>query len=255
MIAKRPNPVVLTLQRGQTGTVTYTIDVTKAGGGAGSGASGSVVVANTGSVSTQGLQISAVAQYKDSGGVWHDIGGASWTWTPTLAAGANTGPLSFSFAPVAGATEYHVMAGASITNHTGYGSTRYGPSKTIGISAGSGGGDDTAVVTDVLGAMSMAGFTVTPVGNHGPWTVSSSGTITFTVQIKNDSVSGPAQATLPNTVTLVEQTSGVSRQATARVTVDVPRGPLPITGGNPLAYVLAGMSILGLGFVLRRKFR
>ncbi len=252
-IAKRPNPVVLTLQRGQTGTVTYTIDVTKAGGGSGSAASGSITVTNTGSSSTQGLQISAIAQYKDSGGVWHDIGGASWSWTQTLAVGASTGPLSFSFSPVAGATNYQVMAGASITNYSGYGGTRYGPSKTIGISAGSGGGDDTAVVTDVLGAMSMAGFTVTPVGNHGPWTMTNSGSITFTVQIKNDSVNGPAQATLPNTATLVEQTSGVSRQATARVTVDVPRGPLPITGGNPLAYILAGMSILGLGFFLKRS--
>jgi hypothetical protein len=214
--------------------------------------SGSLVVTNTGGTATQGLQSTALAQYSDSGGVWHDIGGASWSWAPTLAAGANTGALPFTFAPVAGATGYRVMAGASITNYSGYGGTRYGPSKNLSISAGSGGGDDAAVVTDVLGAMSMPGFTVTPVGNHGPWTVNSSGSITFTVQIKNDSVNGPAQATLPNTATLVEQTSQASRQATARVTVDVPRGPLPITGGNPLAYVLAGMSVLGLGFLLRR---
>jgi hypothetical protein len=260
-ITKTPNPVAMELRRGEAKTVTYTITVTKgpaAGGGSQSAINGTVRVTNTGDSGTQNLVVSVKPQYMNGGGTWQDVPGASWTKTgESLASGASR-DYSYTFSPVAGATAYQAIGTATITNYDGYSGTAHGPSAPHSITITSAGGgvvDDSAILTDVLGPVSIQGITATVVGGHGPWTFTASGTATFTVELRNVSAADEATATLPNTATLVEQTSGATRTADALVTIRTRARILPFTGGDPVTFYLVGALLVGIGLVLRKRSR
>jgi hypothetical protein len=230
-LQKLANPTGVTIPRGESVSVTYTITVerTTASETDTYGVSGQVCVTNGGEVTTENLKIVDQVQYKDRSGQYQDLSGASQVILPSqqLSSGeAACYSYEIRFSPAA-ATQYRNLARVTITNHSGHSGDEFGPGPKVDFllppaPTTSTEMDTEAEVTDVL--VCPSDFTCIP-NDVGPWHFSQDGTVTVTVLIQNDSAPYQSTLTLTNTATLVESETDQERVSSAMVRITTDPGP------------------------------
>jgi hypothetical protein len=243
-VTKSASPSALELKAGDTATVEYTLQSTKTKTSdvMESGVKGQICVTNGGDKATQNLKIVDQVEYKTGAGQFQDLPGASQTIMPAqLAPGeSHCYDYNFNFTPVNGA-EYRNVAHVTITNHSGWlqGGTHcaantlcpFGPDPKAGFSIPADAVlnevDAESDLTDVMTC--PTGFTCTP-SAIGPWHLTGTQTINYSVEVKN--VSGVCNTSylLTNIATLIEATSKQSHADNATVTIDT--GLCPIVDGG-----------------------
>ncbi len=233
-LVKTAVPPSVEIKPGQTATINYTITATRTlvSDVTTSGVRGQICVTNFLSVPTQGLKIVDQIRYQ-SGGAFMDVPGAMQVIIPVSqlnAGGTGCYPYEIAFTPIPGVTNYKNVAKITVTNYPGHEGTEFGteisadfvmPAPVV-VSV-----DASATVTD--SQVCPVGFTCTP-GTVGPWTLTESGTITYTKSVKNDSAACGRQVTLMNTASLLGS-SGLSRTASASVAIST--GPCLAAGCTP----------------------
>jgi hypothetical protein len=230
-LTKSVSPDSLTLARGESGEVTYTIAATrqKVGEHESAGVRGTICVTNTGGVTTTGLMIIDVVEFKKPPEITD--------WTPFITVTVDVSakpslgpserycyPYEIPFTPLEGVTQYRNHAIVTITNHSGR--PRESPEPKAGFSLPD---SPTAVEVDESASVSdeehcPAGFTCAP-SETGPWTFHDSGSVSFTKTITNESVCD-ATAELRNVATLTEGDTHETRTAEAVVHLTAP--PCPV---------------------------
>ena len=128
-IGKTVTPTSIDLFRGDSVVAQYQITATKTVTDI-YRVSGQICVKNGGSVATQNLVIVDNVQYKTGSGKYQNVPGATQTITPSvqiLAGQTVCYSYSISFTPIANAS-YRNAVDVTITNHSGYPGTPYGPS-------------------------------------------------------------------------------------------------------------------------------
>jgi hypothetical protein len=230
-LQKLANPTAVTLSRGESVSVAYTITVerTKASEADTYGVSGQVCVTNGGEVTTENLKIIDQVQYKDRSGQYQDLSGASQLILPSqqLSSGeAACYSYEIRFSPAA-TTQYRNLARVTITNHSGHLGDEFGlepkadfllpsaPTTSTEM-------DTEAELTDLL--VCPSDFTCIP-DDIGPWHFSQDGTVTVTVSIQNDNAPYQSTFTLTNTATLVESETDQERVSSAMVRITTDPGP------------------------------
>jgi hypothetical protein len=230
-LQKLANPTAITIPRGESVSVAYTLTVerTKASATDTYGVNGQVCATNGGEVTTENLRIVDQVQYKDQSGQYQDLSGASQVILPSqqLSSG-ETACYSYEirFSPVA-TTQYRNLARVTITNHFGHSGDKFGPEPQVDFLLPSTSTTNTemdteADVTDILTCPS--GFTCIP-DDVGPWHFSQNGTVTVSFLIQNDNAPYQSTLTLTNTATLVESETDQERVSSATVSI--------ITGPDP----------------------
>jgi len=230
-LEKLVNPTAVTIPRGESVSVTYTITAerTKPSETDTYGVSGQVCVTNGGEVTTENLKIVDQVQYKDRSGQYQDLSGASQIILPSqqLSSGeATCYSYDIRFSPAA-STQYRNLARVTITNHSGHVGDEFGPEPKVDFllppaPTTSTEMDAEAEVSDLL--MCPAGFTCTP-DDPGPWHFSQDGTVTVSVLIQNDNAPYQSTFTLTNTATLVESETDQERVSSAMVRIITDPGP------------------------------
>jgi hypothetical protein len=232
-LTKSVSPDSLTLARGESGVVTYTITATRQQVGETDifGVRGTICVTNTGKVKTQGLAITDVVEYKKPPAVTD--------FTPFLTVTVDVSEKSelrpgeshcydyeIPFTPLEGVTQYRNHAIVTITNHSGqpksWPEPKAGfslpkePTETVEV-------DESASVSDEEHC--PTGFTCVPSAT-GPWTFHDSDSVSFHTTITNKSVCD-ATAELRNVATLTEGDTHETRTAEAVVRLTAPPCPVP----------------------------
>ncbi len=223
-IGKQADVDSLTIPRGESRTVTFTIEATRGEPSETYGVRGEICVTNGGEQATANLTIVDVVQYKLPGpGQFQDLFEATVDTSakPVLAPKESyCYPYDVQFRPVSGAS-YRNEARVTITNHSGHLGKPFGPEPKEDFSLPSmpTERDATATLTDTLDC--PAGFTCTP-GAAGPWPLTDSHTVSIAVTVTNDSACDTT-ATLANTATLTEDDSETEHTDSAEVTLVAPR--------------------------------
>lgn len=191
-ISKTVTPTSIEICSGQTGTVTYTINVTRTKVGETDvyGVRGTITVYNGGDRHTENLKIVDQVEYKTGSGQFQPLPGASQTIIPTQQLGpGDTGTYDYEvrFTPIPGAI-YRNSVKVTITNHSGRLGEEFGPEPKADFSLPD---EPTIIEIDESATVEDAetcptGFTCTP-SDPGPWTLNDSGTITFTKNVTNSS--------------------------------------------------------------------
>jgi hypothetical protein len=135
-IDKSVTPGTLDMFRGDSGTVTYSIAVTKDNGTDAIFVDGQICVTNGGAVATENLTIWDDVLYKTGAGQYQVLISAQVDTSakPVLDPSESyCYPYSITFIPVAGA-QYKNSAQITITNHSGHLGTPFGPSPDAGFS-------------------------------------------------------------------------------------------------------------------------
>ncbi len=223
----------LTLAKGQSGEVHYTITTTRhvAAEAEIAGVRGTICVTNTGDVATEGLTITDVVEFKNPPAV------TDWTpfitvtvdvsAKPSLGPGeSHCYPYEIPFTPLPGVTQYRNHAIVTITNHSGHLGEPFGPEPKVGFSLPE---HPTLVEVDASATVTdeehcPTGFACTPSAT-GPWAFSDSGSISFHKTITNENVCD-ATAELHNIATLTESDTHETRTAEAVVHLTAPACPV-----------------------------
>lgn len=232
-LEKTVSPDALTLARGESGEVAYTITATRqiAAEEERTGVRGSICVTNTGEVATEGLAITDVVEFKNPPVVTD--------WTPFLTVtvdvsekpALNPGeshcyPYEIPFTPLEGVTQYRNRAIVTILNHSGHLGEPFGPEPKEGFSLPEHPTlvevDASATVEDVEHC--PANFICTP-SETGPWTFHDSGFVSFHKTITNENAC-ELTAELHNLATLTESDTHETRTAEAMVHLTAP--PCPV---------------------------
>jgi hypothetical protein len=232
-LTKSVSPDSLTLARGESGEVTYTITATreKVGEHESAGVRGTICVTNTGEVATEGLAITDVVEYKKPPAVRRFTPFLTVTVDvsekPVLGPGeSHCYAYEIPFTPIPNAI-YRNVAYVTITNHGGYPGQPFGPApKSDSFRLPD---SPTVVKVDESASVSdeercPAGFTCAP-SETGPWTFHDSGSVSFHKTITNVSVCD-ATAELHNVATLTEGDTHETRTAEAVVHLTAP--PCPV---------------------------
>jgi hypothetical protein len=208
-IQKTVDPTSISICSGETGSVYYTISLTKTQVSEVDvyGVRGTVTFTNGGAEETENLKIVVKVLYKTGGGPYQELG-ASETIIPTsqLQPG-ETGTYNYEiiFTPVPGAL-YKVSADITITNHSGHLGVEWGPSPDAGFSLPDLPTityvDDCVTLSDVLNIPS--GFTANYQGGSPNGTYSSTTSFGYLVDITNTSAMCDSYYTLTNTATIAE---------------------------------------------------
>ena len=231
-LTKSVSPDSLTLARGESGVVTYTITATRQQVGETDifGVRGTICVTNTGKVKTQGLAITDVVEYKKPPAVTDFTPFLTVTVDvsekPVLGPGeSHCYAYEIPFTPIPDAI-YRNVAYVTITNHGGHPGVPFGPAPKAGFSL-----PDSPTMDKVDESASVrdeeqcpTGFTCAP-SETGPWPFEDSGSVSFTKTITNKS-SCDATAELRNVATLTEGDTHVTRTAEAVVHLTAP--PCPV---------------------------
>lgn len=223
-VTKRAGTESLTIPKGSSATVTFTIEATRGEPNDVFGVRGEICVTNGGERSTENLTIVDVVQYKLPGpGQFQDLTSETVDTSakPVLAPGETyCYPYDVEFKPVDGAS-YRNEARVTITNHSGRLNEPFGPAPKADFSLPSSPEerDETATLTDELDC--PTGFSCAP-GSAGPWNLTGSATHTLQVTVTNDSACDTTE-TLKNTATLTEDDSGAERTASAEVELVAPQ--------------------------------
>jgi hypothetical protein len=239
-VEKSVTPDFHELARDQVGTSNYTVTATKTmvDEVLNYGVRGSIYVYNGGERATEGLEIVDVVQVKVGSGPFVDYVSYNVDVSAKPVLGPLEGywyPYEFTFVPVADA-QYRNTARVTITNHSGYLGRPFGPAfGGEGVKADFSipadpmvvEYDGSATITDVLTV--PAGFAASP-SDPGPWTLTNSVTINYSVEFSNWGAMCDSWYEAPNTVTLVESDSGTQRTDSALVELYAP----PCSVGNPL---------------------
>lgn len=235
-LTKSADPTAVTLAQGASATIHYSLVAARGEPTIvdNYGVVGQICVTNGGGVTTENLTIVDQVEYKVGSGQFQPLPGATQTIVPApLAPGASACfNYDIRLTPVAGAT-YRNVANVTITNHSGWlpgGRNCPGPALCpFGPSPKAGFGlptaptstqiiDAEADLADVLTC--PTGFTCTP-ASVGPWHLAGSQTITYDIVVTNASACATT-ATMPNTATLTEATTGQAHSANANVTLTAP---------------------------------
>ena len=230
-LQKLANPTGVTISRGESVSVAYTITVerTKASETESYGVTGQICVTNGGEVTTENLKLVDQVQYKDRSGQYQDLSGASQVILPSqqLFPGESACySYEIRFSPAA-ATQYRNRARVTITNHSGHSGDEFGPEPKVDFLLPSTPTtttemDTEAEVTDVL--VCPSDFTCIP-DDVGPWHFSQNGTVTVTLLIQNDNAPYQSTFTLTNTATLLESETNQERVSSATVRITTDPGP------------------------------
>jgi hypothetical protein len=229
-IVKSVDPEELTLEQGETDTVTYTIVTTRGDaefveGSNVFGVYGTITVTNNGDRETEGLTIVDQVEYKVGPGQFKPLGDpVVIEVNEELPAGATkTYEYSITFTPEEDAV-YRNSVQVTITNHSGHLGNPFGPNPKVDFALPSEPTinyiDEEATVSDEF--TDLDGFTVVP-SDVGPWTVTSSDTITFTATITNVSAD-EGTFNLTNTATLVTNDTETVADDDAEVVITVSGG-------------------------------
>ena len=233
-VTKTADPTSLTLPKGESASVTFTITADRGEPVDTYEVTGQVCVTNGGERATTDLKIQVQLLYQTGGGpyqTWVDWQPVDVSSNPVLDPG-ETGcyPYTISFTPAPGDPSYKVDSQITITNHSGHLEEEFGPSPdspSFKLPSSPEERDASASIADGLDCPS--GFTCSP---SGPWTWTASGdwSTTLTVTVTNDTVCN-ATVTLVNAVTLTESDSGQTRNDSATVTITAPDCPTTPGGG------------------------
>jgi hypothetical protein len=243
-VTKSVDPDFHELARNQSGTSNYTVTATKTmvGETLYYGVRGSIYVYNGGERATEGLAIVDVVQVKSGSGQFVDYASYNVDVSAKPVLGPLEGywyPYEFTFAPVADAL-YRNTARVTITNHSGYLGEPFGPAfGGEGVKADFSipstpdivEYDGSATISDVLTV--PTGFGAVP-SDSGPWNLTNTGTINYSVAFTNLSAMCDSWYEAPNTVTLVESDSGATRTASALVELYTP--PCPDGDARTIGY-------------------
>ena len=233
-IDKSASPSALQIKPGETSTVTYTLNITRTPLEPTymEGVRGEVCVTNGGDRETEGLKIVAQVQGKSGSGQFQDISGAAQTIVP--AQQLNPGqtqcyPYQVTFDADPN-MQYRVAAQVTITNHSGQLGIEFGPQPKATFSIPSQPTlieiDETALLNDVLTC--PTGMTCNVSRDLSNITVSGSTTITYTVNVTNNSVECNQNVIMPNVVTLVESDTFETHTAEAVVNINTGECPPPV---------------------------
>lgn len=235
-ITKTAEPETLTLARGETGSISYTITASRTPLETEEvcRVSGIITVNNTGDRATEGLKLNPQVQYSIPGQGFQDLSGASVTIIPSapIPAGCSREyTYLIPFTPVAGANAYRVCSNVTITNHSGHLGEDFGPGEKDGFELpGSPVNkeiDAAASITDQLQGAVPAGFAaeyLTRTWNLPPDT----SPFSYTLSISNISAEHGSSFALTNCATLTTCDSKSEQKVTATVTLltpDVPDEP------------------------------
>jgi hypothetical protein len=223
-VEKSADQEEVTIPTGQSVTVTFTITATRGEPRDIYGVRGEICVTNGGDRATQELQIVDVVQYKPGSGQFQELTRETVDTNdnPVLDRGeSHCYPYDVEFVPVLGAI-YRNEARVTITNHSGWLGTPFGPAPKAGFSLPSTPTDvrdETATLSDALTC--PVGFSCT-LSTAGPWNLSGSHQVTLGVTVTNLSACDTTQE-LVNTATLTEDDTGTPHTARATVRLVAPR--------------------------------
>lgn len=238
-VIKTTSPTSIEILQGQTKSVNYTITATRLDPPSEYNrysVRGQVSVTNGGAVTTQGLKIVAQVQYKNDSDQFANLSGASQTLVPAQLTAGQTGTYNYEvqFSPVSGAQQYRVVANVTITNHSGNLGLPFGPSPKGDFNLP---GSAVVLYEDAIATLNDSrttptGFTA-GTSQSFPLTLINSTTITFTLNITNNSVGTGQTVQLTNTGILTEKDTGQVQQSSATVTITTGTSttpPPPTTG-------------------------
>ena len=221
-LSKTAYPDFLLLAPGESADVTYTITASRSASDSASvmAVKGAVNVKNVGSAATKNLMITDVVQ-ADIGNGFVDVASIAVDTSkkPVLAAGEEFSyPFTVYFKPIEGAT-YQNIERVSISNMVDRTGQSMAAEAVMSVKATStplqdDGEDATATLTDVWTAPS--GWVTSP-ATVGPWTLTESQTITYTVKVTNVFASFFSEVDMTNTATLTESDSGATEMASETV--------------------------------------
>lgn len=221
-ITKSMTPSSLEIDRGQTGQAQVFIVATRQGTEfETTGTQGTVTVTNSGGQTTQNLQIVITVQYKTGSVQFQDLTTASTVLSPAQLAPSETAtyPFEIQFTPIQGAI-YRVTAEVTITNHSGHIGVAFGPEPKTDFALPATPTlvfvDESAQVTDV--ALCPTGFNYVA-SSIGPWTLTSTQTLQYTVDITNVNAEYSQTYQLTNTATIVEADTQQTNSATAILSI------------------------------------
>lgn len=227
-IDKSVNPTQINICSGQTGSVNYTISVTRILTSSSSedvyGVRGEITVHNGGAVATENLKLVDQVEYKTGAGQFQPLPDASQTIIPSTQLGpGETGTYNYeiTFQPVANAT-YRNTVKVTITNHSGHLGEEFGPEPKADFSIPPTytetiiEEDETATIED--NQTCPNGFTCIA-SDPGPWTFNDSGTVTFSKSVQNVSAACDSYFYLNNIASLTEGDSGATRNDSASVEI------------------------------------
>ncbi len=221
-ISKSVAPDALELAPGESGDLTYTIEVVRAVAGDAYSVQGTIYAQNDVENPAHILQVEDAIEYKLPGpGDWVELTRvtvAGESWIP--AGGLGEWTYSFPFTPVEGAT-YRNVAYVTLANHPkGEHTFLYRQSFDLPTNPTSE-EDACATVTDVQSIPS--GFSATDDYPTGGWQSCSSASFSIHKTVTNNTAE-PGTYELDNTATAVEEDTGESHSDTATVTITVPEG-------------------------------
>jgi hypothetical protein len=218
------------IPNGSSGQVAYELAVTKniVSEKDVLGVEGEVCITNGGAVATENLTVTDIIQYKTGSGQFQNLvsNPVDLSTKPVLLPGETyCYPYSFEFEPVDGAI-YRNEADITITNHSGYLGTPFGPNPKADFSI-----PQAAEMVYIDGEATLEDVLVCPAGfecladNSGPWSLTDSASVFVTVTVTNVSSMCDSFFDLVNNATLTESTNG--QQHTASATVQLYTGACP----------------------------
>lgn len=232
-INKTVSPSTIEIASGQSGPLGYTLTVTRyiSSQVTHFGLNGTLCVTNTGSEATQNGHFVDRIQYRLPGGEWQDIPATLTTLYPSRELNpGETGckSISLRFDPFDGA-EYRNVADFIITNYVGYVGQEHGVSvespfslpvapRIIEYGA-------TASVSDAFTC--PAGFTCTA-SDSGPWNLTDSAVINYTITVHNDTAACDSNFTLDNIATLTYTPYATPKSFYASASTNIYTGPCTI---------------------------
>lgn len=209
-IDKTVEPTAIDICSGDTGSVYYTITLTKTQVGEVDvyGVRGTITVENAGAVATENLKLVDQVEYKTGAGQFQDLPGATQTIIPAEQLGpGQTGYYDYeiTFTPVPGAI-YRNTVKVTITNHSGHLGEEWGPEPKADFNLPSSPTityvDECVTLDDVLTVPS--GFTANYQGGSPDGTYCDSTSFGYFVDITNVSAMCNSYYYLTNTATITE---------------------------------------------------